>query len=74
MFGNWPLWFGKGPGGGARNRIGIMLVRGMIIGTFFTRRVVPSIYMLVAREHQAVRTAEVESDAEAGSELAPATV
>jgi multidrug efflux pump len=38
-----------GPGAGARNSIGIMLVSGMIIGTLFTLFVVPSIYMLVAR-------------------------
>ena len=35
-----------GPGAGARNSIGIMLVSGMIIGTLFTLFVVPSIYML----------------------------
>jgi multidrug efflux pump len=40
-----------GPGAGARNSIGIMLVSGMIIGSFFTLFVVPSIYMLVARKH-----------------------
>ena len=43
-----------GPGAGARNSIGIMLVTGMIIGTLFTLFVVPSIYMLVARTHAAV--------------------
>jgi hypothetical protein len=30
-----------------------MLVTGMVIGTFFTLFVVPSIYMLVARTHRA---------------------
>ena len=43
--------FATGPGAGARNSIGIMLVSGMIIGTLFTLFVVPSIYMLVARRH-----------------------
>jgi multidrug efflux pump len=38
-----------GPGAGARNSIGIMLVSGMVIGTVFTLFVVPSIYMLLAR-------------------------
>ena len=33
-----------------------MLVTGMIIGTAFTLFVVPSIYVLVARTHQAVGT------------------
>jgi len=43
----------KGPGAGARNSIGIMLVSGMFIGTAFTLFVVPSIYMLVAKTHKA---------------------
>jgi multidrug efflux pump len=42
-----------GPGAGARNSIGIMLVSGMIIGTLFTLFVVPSIYVLLARKHVA---------------------
>jgi len=49
VFGHLPLIFARGPGAGARNSIGIMLVSGMIIGTVFTLLVVPSIYMLVAR-------------------------
>ena len=49
VFGHLPLIFASGPGAGARNSIGIMLVSGMIIGTCFTLFVVPSIYMLVAR-------------------------
>jgi multidrug efflux pump len=48
----------KGPGAGARNSIGIMLVSGMIIGTVFTLFVVPSIYMLVAKTHARVETGE----------------
>ena len=51
VFGHLPLVFATGPGAGARNSIGIMLVSGMIIGTAFTLFVVPSIYMLVARTH-----------------------
>jgi multidrug efflux pump len=47
-----------GPGAGARNSIGIMLVSGMIVGTLFTLLVVPSIYMLVARKREAVAAAE----------------
>ena len=52
VFGHLPLIFARGPGAGARNSIGIMLVSGMIIGTVFTLLVVPSIYMLVARVHE----------------------
>jgi multidrug efflux pump len=49
VIGHFPLVLAKGPGAGARNSIGIMLVSGMIIGTLFTLFVVPSIYVLVAR-------------------------
>ncbi|MBZ0090063.1 MAG: efflux RND transporter permease subunit, partial [Thermoanaerobaculia bacterium] len=52
VVGHMPLVFASGPGAGARNSIGIMLVSGMIIGTAFTLFVVPSIYMLVARERK----------------------
>jgi multidrug efflux pump len=58
VFGHFPLVLAKGPGAGARNSIGIMLVSGMIIGTVFTLFVVPSIYMLVAKTHTAIRDEE----------------
>jgi multidrug efflux pump len=54
VVGHTPLVLATGPGAGARNSIGIMLVSGMIIGTIFTLFVVPSIYVLVARKHVAV--------------------
>jgi len=50
--GHTPLVFATGPGAGARNSIGIMLVSGMIIGTSFTLFVVPAVYMLVAKNHR----------------------
>ena len=53
VVGHFPLVLASGPGAGARNSIGIMLVTGMVIGTFFTLFVVPSIYMLLARTHRA---------------------
>jgi len=53
--GHFPLVLAKGPGAGARNSIGIMLVSGMIIGTAFTLFVVPSIYMLVAKTHVKIK-------------------
>jgi multidrug efflux pump len=49
VVGHAPLIFATGPGAGARNSIGIMLVTGMIIGSAFTLFVVPSIYVLVSR-------------------------
>jgi len=59
VMGHTPLIIATGPGAGARNSIGIMLVSGMIIGTAFTLFVVPSIYMLVAK----TRTAEAREEA-----------
>jgi multidrug efflux pump len=61
VVGHFPLVLATGPGAGARNSIGIMLVSGMIIGSIFTLFVVPSIYMLVARRRLAVVEA-VERD------------
>jgi multidrug efflux pump len=69
VMGHLPLVFARGPGAGARNSIGIMLVTGMIIGTAFTLFVVPSIYVLVARVHKGVETPEPEM----AEELEPAT-
>src|SRR5438876_4008607 len=63
VFGHLPLVFATGPGAGARNSIGIMLVSGMIIGTAFTLFIVPSIYMLVAKRH--VRLDAVSDEPEA---------
>ena len=58
VVGHLPLVFARGPGAGARNSIGIMLVSGMIIGTLFTLFIVPSIYMLVARKREPARAAD----------------
>jgi multidrug efflux pump len=54
VVGHFPLVLATGPGAGARNSIGIMLVSGMIVGTLFTLFIVPSIYVLVARNRVAV--------------------
>src|SRR5213075_14881 len=64
VMGHLPLVFARGPGAGARNSIGIMLVTGMIIGTAFTLFVVPSIYVLVARKHKAEAAVEDEAEGE----------
>ena len=62
VFGHFPLVLATGPGAGARNSIGIMLVSGMIIGTAFTLFVVPSIYMLVARNRVPVAATAEETE------------
>ncbi|HET9481051.1 MAG TPA: efflux RND transporter permease subunit, partial [Candidatus Polarisedimenticolia bacterium] len=60
VVGHFPLVIATGPGAGARNSIGIMLVSGMIIGTAFTLLVVPSIYMLIARDRTPVTVPQRE--------------
>jgi multidrug efflux pump len=49
--GHFPLVLVTGAGAAARNSIGLVLVGGMAIGTLFTLFVIPSIYMLIARDH-----------------------
>jgi multidrug efflux pump len=49
--GNIPLVLVTGAGAAARNSIGIVLVSGMTIGTLFTLLVIPSIYILIAKQH-----------------------
>ena len=49
--GHFPLTLVSGAGAAARNSIGLVLVGGMFIGTLFTLFVIPSIYMLIARDH-----------------------
>jgi multidrug efflux pump len=56
--GHFPLTLVSGAGAAARNSIGLVLVGGMAIGTIFTLFVIPSIYMLVARDHSKDRRTE----------------
>jgi len=73
VVGHLPLVFATGPGAGARNSIGTMLVTGMIIGTVFTLFIVPSIYMLVARTRVPAGAAEPPPEA-AFPDPEPATI
>jgi multidrug efflux pump len=50
--GHTPLIFASGPGAEARSSIGLILVFGMAIGTVFTLFVLPSVYVLIAKDHQ----------------------
>ena len=72
VVGHAPLITATGPGAGARNSIGIMLVSGMIIGTIFTLFVVPSIYVLVARRHVAVEQEAARDERLVAGEVAGA--
>jgi multidrug efflux pump len=49
--GHFPLTMVTGAGAAARNAIGLVLVGGMTIGTFFTLFVLPSLYVLLAKDH-----------------------
>ncbi|NNF06503.1 MAG: multidrug efflux protein, partial [Candidatus Eisenbacteria bacterium] len=60
--GHFPLILVSGPGAAARNSIGLVLVGGMFIGTIFTLFVVPSIYMLIAKDHKKTVEDPVEID------------
>jgi multidrug efflux pump len=62
--GHFPLTLVTGAGAAARNSIGLVLVGGMTIGTIFTLFIVPSLYMLIAKEHHEGREEEVETEAE----------
>lgn len=55
VLGHFPLVLVTGAGAEARNSIGIILVAGMTIGTLFTLFIVPTLYMLIARDLVAER-------------------
>ena len=69
--GHFPLTLVSGPGAVARNSIGIVLVGGMTIGTLFTLFVVPSVYVLIAKDHRKEKTMR-DALENAPDELAPA--
>jgi multidrug efflux pump len=60
--GHFPLTLVSGAGAAARNSIGLVLVGGMTIGTIFTLFIVPSLYMLIAKEHREKSLAETEEE------------
>ncbi len=69
--GHFPLTLVSGAGAAARNSIGLTLVAGMFIGTIFTLLVIPSIYVLIARQHSAKENlGEAEEPATAGPAVA----
>jgi multidrug efflux pump len=68
VFGHFPLTLVTGPGAVARNSIGIVLVGGMTIGTFFTLFVVPSVYVLIARDHRNTRKDGAQPEEAAGEQ------
>src|SRR6266567_4574014 len=75
--GHFPLTLVTGAGAAARNSIGLVLVGGMTIGTILTLFIVPSLYMLMAKEHHEKSLMDVgwegaPEDADLTPEFAPA--
>jgi multidrug efflux pump len=56
--GHFPLTLVTGAGAAARNSIGLVIVGGMTIGSLFTLFIVPSIYILIARDHSTEPTSD----------------
>ncbi len=69
--GHFPLTLVTGAGAAARNSIGLVLVGGMTIGTIFTLFIVPSLYMLIAKEHHEKSLAEREEEPVEEIDLTP---
>ena len=61
--GHFPLTLVSGAGAAARNSIGLVLVGGMAIGTIFTLLILPSLYVLIAKDHSHDRAAASAKDA-----------
>ncbi|WP_067586838.1 efflux RND transporter permease subunit [Endozoicomonas ascidiicola] len=51
VLGHFPLILVSGAGAEARNSIGIILVAGMLMGTFFTLFVLPTLYLLLGEDY-----------------------
>ena len=69
--GHFPLTLVSGAGAAARNSIGLVLVGGMTIGTIFTLFIVPSLYMLIAKDHREKSLAETEEEPGEDVDLTP---
>jgi multidrug efflux pump len=48
-----PLAFAVGAGAESRNQIGLVIVGGLLLGTFLTLFVIPTVYTLLARDRRA---------------------
>ncbi|WP_404822330.1 efflux RND transporter permease subunit [Burkholderia cepacia] len=64
-----PLLFADGAGSASRFSIGIVVVMGMMVGTFFTLFVLPTIYSFIAKDHRV--TAESSRARELATAEAP---
>ena len=57
-----PLALATGAGAESRQQIGWVIVGGLLLGTFFTLFVVPTVYTLIARQHRVVAVTSAEVD------------
>ena len=60
--GHFPLTMVTGAGAAARNSIGLVIVSGMALGTLFTLLVIPSVYVLIAKQHTGETPIDVGED------------
>jgi multidrug efflux pump len=67
--GHFPLTLVTGAGAVARNSIGIVLVGGMSIGTLFTLFIIPSVYVLIAKDHRREARAKASEAPDSGPML-----
>ncbi|PDT73166.1 efflux RND transporter permease subunit [Bradyrhizobium sp. C9] len=65
-----PLLYADGAGAASRFAIGIVVVMGMLIGTLFTLFVLPTFYILIARDHRAAAAAPRLESVAARDEIA----
>jgi multidrug efflux pump len=70
--GHFPLTLVDGPGAAARNSIGLVLVGGMAIGSIFTLFVLPSVYILIAKDHSKDRVNQQVAEPAMVADPAPA--
>jgi len=71
VLGHFPLVLVTGAGAEARNSIGVILVAGMLIGTFFTLIVLPLLYNWLATDHR-VKLKSIKAEQNNSKELAAA--
>jgi multidrug efflux pump len=67
-----PLLFASGAGANSRFSLGLVIVVGMLIGTFFTLLVLPTMYTFFARDHRATgQSARAEELAAIDAAISP---
>ena len=68
VLGHFPLILVTGAGAESRNSIGIILVAGMLLGTLFTLLVLPTIYMVIAKNRHGKLARPVSTNSSVANE------